>query len=74
METKIINVNEKVDEVKRVAIKAAKYAAVGIAGAGIGAGAMWAITHGQADKVVAAVTAVADNAVEVIPEAVEAAV
>lgn len=74
MEAKMITVNEKVNEVKRVAIKAAKYAAVGVAGAGIGAGVMWAVANGHADKVVAAATTVADNATEVIPEAVEAVI
>lgn len=72
-ETKI-EVSGKLEAVKKNAMKAAKYVGVAASGAVIGAGVMYAITHGHADKVISAAAVVADQAPEVIPEVVEAAI
>ena len=74
MNEKMTKVAEKANEVKIAAKKAAKYVGVAAAGAGIGAGIMWMVTHGQADKVAAVATTVAETATDVVPEVVEAAV
>lgn len=74
MNTKMRNVAEKANEVKVAAKEAAKYVGVAVAGAGIGAGVMWMVTHGHADKIAAAVAPVVDAATDVAPEVVEATI
>lgn len=74
MDEKMTKVAEKANEVKAAAKEAAKYVGVAVVGAGIGAGVMWMVAHGQADKVAAVATTVVDAAKDVVPEVAEAAV
>lgn len=74
MDEKMTKVAEKANEVKITAKKTAKYVGVAAAGACVGAGIMWMVTHGQVDKVAAVTTTVVDAAKDVVPEVVEAAV